>query len=290
MLEPPDRIDVVEGGDLALNNGELDKNTDVGEMPNSTNLENAGTEEISQPPTNTGVDPDVEGGDVPDSNVLVEDVEPVCTRSSRRERRPVIRLSYDEPGEPTDCPVTIIHNAFIKTAVCEKRECRSVSPRPVGHRDSVIPPQIALRVPLATREPLSSPPSLPVGGSSAPAQHRAPVLHRCPSGGSGGPPRVQLFYCWTGSDICLKSGVTDGSLLQTQTTGEMIIRTVSKSDEGLYHCKHPERGESPQSWLSVRGDSAAQPGDVTHAQIVTTEMFLERNVSDEAMPRPNDVT
>uniref|UniRef100_A0A3B4BKX9 Ig-like domain-containing protein n=1 Tax=Pygocentrus nattereri TaxID=42514 RepID=A0A3B4BKX9_PYGNA len=45
----------------------------------------------------------------------------------------------------------------------------------------------------------------------------------------------------------------DGSLLQTQTTGEMIIRTVSKSDEGLYHCKHPERGESPQSWLSVRG-------------------------------------
>ncbi|KAL6456578.1 hypothetical protein MHYP_G00351220 [Metynnis hypsauchen] len=45
----------------------------------------------------------------------------------------------------------------------------------------------------------------------------------------------------------------DGSLLQTQTTGEMIVQTVSKSDEGLYHCKHPERGESPQSWLSVRG-------------------------------------
>ncbi|KAI4877308.1 hypothetical protein NFI96_024974, partial [Prochilodus magdalenae] len=44
----------------------------------------------------------------------------------------------------------------------------------------------------------------------------------------------------------------DGSLLQTQTPGEMTIRTVSKSDEGLYHCKHPERGESPQSWISVR--------------------------------------
>ncbi|KAI4897982.1 hypothetical protein NFI96_031686, partial [Prochilodus magdalenae] len=49
----------------------------------------------------------------------------------------------------------------------------------------------------------------------------------------------------------------DGSLLQTQTTGEMIIRTVSKSDEGLYHCKHPEKGESPKSWLSVRGENAA---------------------------------
>ncbi|XP_072543933.1 Fc receptor-like protein 5 [Salminus brasiliensis] len=44
----------------------------------------------------------------------------------------------------------------------------------------------------------------------------------------------------------------DGSLLQTQTTGEMTIRTVSKSVEGLYHCKLPEKGESPQSWISVR--------------------------------------
>ncbi|KAL6490988.1 hypothetical protein MHYP_G00013330 [Metynnis hypsauchen] len=47
----------------------------------------------------------------------------------------------------------------------------------------------------------------------------------------------------------------NGSLLQTQTTGEMTIRTVSKSDEGLYHCKHPEKGESPQSWISVRGSN-----------------------------------
>ncbi|KAM9501625.1 uncharacterized protein Hap1MRO34_012563 [Clarias gariepinus] len=32
----------------------------------------------------------------------------------------------------------------------------------------------------------------------------------------------------------------------------MIIHKVSKSDEGFYHCKHPERGESPKSWVSVR--------------------------------------
>ncbi|XP_060731003.1 immunoglobulin superfamily member 1-like [Tachysurus vachellii] len=42
------------------------------------------------------------------------------------------------------------------------------------------------------------------------------------------------------------------SILQNQTTGEMIISSVSKSDEGFYHCKHPERGESPKSWVSVR--------------------------------------
>ncbi|XP_047655769.1 high affinity immunoglobulin gamma Fc receptor I-like isoform X2 [Tachysurus fulvidraco] len=44
----------------------------------------------------------------------------------------------------------------------------------------------------------------------------------------------------------------DGSVLQNQTTGEMIIQTVSKSDEGFYHCEHPERGESLKSWVSVR--------------------------------------
>ncbi|KAM9500188.1 uncharacterized protein Hap1MRO34_012089 [Clarias gariepinus] len=44
----------------------------------------------------------------------------------------------------------------------------------------------------------------------------------------------------------------DGSVLQKQTTGEMTISSVSKSDEGFYHCTHPERGESPKSWVSVR--------------------------------------
>uniref|UniRef100_A0A8C1J0A6 Ig-like domain-containing protein n=1 Tax=Cyprinus carpio TaxID=7962 RepID=A0A8C1J0A6_CYPCA len=46
----------------------------------------------------------------------------------------------------------------------------------------------------------------------------------------------------------------DGSLIQSQTT-EMIISTVSKSHEGFYYCKHPKRGESPKSWISVRGVS-----------------------------------
>ncbi|XP_076836844.1 Fc receptor-like protein 5 [Brachyhypopomus gauderio] len=50
----------------------------------------------------------------------------------------------------------------------------------------------------------------------------------------------------------------DGLLIQKQTAGEMTIHTVSKSDEGLYHCKHPERGESPHSWVSVRGLSHSE--------------------------------
>ncbi|XP_062371970.1 Fc receptor-like protein 5 [Sardina pilchardus] len=44
----------------------------------------------------------------------------------------------------------------------------------------------------------------------------------------------------------------DGTLLQTSTTGEMTIPAVSKSHEGLYKCRNPERGESPESWITVK--------------------------------------
>ncbi|XP_047679142.1 B-cell receptor CD22-like [Tachysurus fulvidraco] len=50
----------------------------------------------------------------------------------------------------------------------------------------------------------------------------------------------------------------DGSVLQKKSTGEMIIQTVSKSDEGVYHCEHPERGESLKSWVSVRCPSCVE--------------------------------
>ncbi|XP_053089503.1 Fc receptor-like protein 5 [Pangasianodon hypophthalmus] len=50
------------------------------------------------------------------------------------------------------------------------------------------------------------------------------------------------------------------SILQSQTTGEMTISSVSESDEGFYHCKHPERGESPKSWVSVRVSASGSTG------------------------------
>ncbi|XP_066537351.1 immunoglobulin superfamily member 1-like [Hoplias malabaricus] len=48
----------------------------------------------------------------------------------------------------------------------------------------------------------------------------------------------------------------NGSLLQTQTTAEMTIHTVSQSDEGLYHCNNSQKGESPKSWVSVRASGS----------------------------------
>ncbi|XP_073764066.1 Fc receptor-like protein 5 isoform X1 [Danio rerio] len=63
----------------------------------------------------------------------------------------------------------------------------------------------------------------------------------------------------TNSSILTADFYKDGSLIQNQTTGEISIPTVSKSDEGFYYCK-TDRGESPHSWISVRvsGSTSAQ--------------------------------
>nr|XP_046176300.1 titin-like isoform X3 [Oncorhynchus gorbuscha] len=50
----------------------------------------------------------------------------------------------------------------------------------------------------------------------------------------------------------------NGVLIKNETTGEMTIPTVSKSDEGFYKCKSGE-GESPESWVTVRGDKMFSP-------------------------------
>eukprot|EP00063_Salmo_salar_P087761 XP_014062596.1 PREDICTED: junctional adhesion molecule A-like [Salmo salar] len=44
----------------------------------------------------------------------------------------------------------------------------------------------------------------------------------------------------------------DGVFIRNETTGEMTIPVVSKSDEGSYKCKSNE-GESPETWVTVRG-------------------------------------
>uniref|UniRef100_A0A4W5KYW5 Ig-like domain-containing protein n=1 Tax=Hucho hucho TaxID=62062 RepID=A0A4W5KYW5_9TELE len=51
----------------------------------------------------------------------------------------------------------------------------------------------------------------------------------------------------------------DRSLIRTETTGEMTIPAVSKSDEGLYKCTNSE-GESPESWITVTGDRVEEEG------------------------------
>ena len=45
----------------------------------------------------------------------------------------------------------------------------------------------------------------------------------------------------------------DGSLVRTETTGEMTIPAVSRSDEGLYKCSNSE-GESPERLMTLTGE------------------------------------
>uniref|UniRef100_A0AAY5K5F1 Ig-like domain-containing protein n=1 Tax=Esox lucius TaxID=8010 RepID=A0AAY5K5F1_ESOLU len=54
-----------------------------------------------------------------------------------------------------------------------------------------------------------------------------------------------------------------GSLIRNETTGEMTISAVSKSDEGLYKCEHQGKKDSPASWLTVRGIGPRPSNEMT---------------------------
>ncbi|XP_045078159.1 low affinity immunoglobulin gamma Fc region receptor III-like, partial [Coregonus clupeaformis] len=56
----------------------------------------------------------------------------------------------------------------------------------------------------------------------------------------------------------------DGVLIRNETTGEMTIPAVSKSDEGFYKCKSNE-GETPESWVTVR----VPPGSVVSISLLS---------------------
>ncbi|XP_041842217.1 high affinity immunoglobulin gamma Fc receptor I-like [Melanotaenia boesemani] len=45
----------------------------------------------------------------------------------------------------------------------------------------------------------------------------------------------------------------DGSLIRTESTGNMTLHHVTRSDGGLYRCNISSHGESPPSWISVTG-------------------------------------
>ncbi|XP_031647431.1 Fc receptor-like protein 2 [Oncorhynchus kisutch] len=62
----------------------------------------------------------------------------------------------------------------------------------------------------------------------------------------------------------------DGSLIRTETTGEMTIPAVSKSDEGLYKCTNSE-GESPESWMTV-----TVPAPIPSPAVLVLSMSLPR--------------
>ncbi|XP_066536453.1 Fc receptor-like protein 5 isoform X2 [Hoplias malabaricus] len=79
---------------------------------------------------------------------------------------------------------------------------------------------------------------------------------------------LRCLYRDTKPSVLTADFYKDGSLLQNQTTAEMTIHTVSQSDEVLYHCKHSQKGESPKSWVSVRGASFSVLGVLSSVMAV----------------------
>lgn len=57
-------------------------------------------------------DTGMEGGDVPPTSESNDEVEPVIVHTAKRAVKPVIRLSYDEPGKSTDQPIVIVHRGM----------------------------------------------------------------------------------------------------------------------------------------------------------------------------------
>lgn len=63
----------------------------------------------------------------------------------------------------------------------------------------------------------------------------------------------------------------DGLHISTNSTQNMTIHRVSKSDEGYYKCSISGAGESPESWLAVR--SRGNTGESTFFWMYFLEAF-----------------
>lgn len=71
------------------------------------------TENPLSPVPEPVVDTELEEGYILASSVLDNEVESICEPKECRKVKPVIRLSYDDLGKPTDRPITIIHRGMI---------------------------------------------------------------------------------------------------------------------------------------------------------------------------------
>ncbi|XP_071382016.1 sialoadhesin-like isoform X1 [Centroberyx affinis] len=85
--------------------------------------------------------------------------------------------------------------------------------------------------------------------------------------------------CTTKTPSNLPAGFyKDGSLIRTESTGQMTIHHVSKSDEGLYKCHISGPGESPPSWLAVRAPPPAAAPPPPPAPLLSTDRLVRHLV------------
>ncbi|XP_064881201.1 low affinity immunoglobulin gamma Fc region receptor III-A-like [Oncorhynchus nerka] len=88
---------------------------------------------------------------------------------------------------------------------------------------------------------------------------------------------LRCRYLGTPSDLTADF-YKDGSLIRTETTGEMTIPAVSKSDEGLYKCTN-SKGESPESWMTVTATRPPTPSFSPPTSLLSSPLLLPLSVS-----------
>ncbi len=127
--QPRPESDAQDGSAVEKNTvyrgGELDR--PHGEVAEPTFTAEGHAELPDQSPEEMG-DPGLEGGDPGADNTAREVVEPVHSHP-KRNRRPVVRLSYDSLGRPTNRPLTLVHRGMVinvEGGKSEKKPCSTV--------------------------------------------------------------------------------------------------------------------------------------------------------------------
>lgn len=85
----------------------------------SNDLEVEEEPEIMQLPDDTVADTGLEGGALPSTSQSESIAEPFGDHQSRREVKPVIRLSYDKPGHSVDKPIVVVHRG-LRITICRE--------------------------------------------------------------------------------------------------------------------------------------------------------------------------
>ncbi len=127
--QPRPESDAQDGSAVEKNTvyrgGELDR--PHAEVAEPTFTAEGHAELPDQSPEEMG-DPGLEGGDPGADNTAREVVEPVHSHP-KRNRRPVVRLSYDSLGRPTNRPLTLVHRGMVinvEGGKSEKKPCSTV--------------------------------------------------------------------------------------------------------------------------------------------------------------------
>ncbi|CAK6981005.1 low affinity immunoglobulin gamma Fc region receptor II-b-like [Scomber scombrus] len=92
-----------------------------------------------------------------------------------------------------------------------------------------------------------------------PVMEGNPVILRCRSKTTSANPTADFYK--------------DGLFIRSSSMGEMIIYSVSKSDEGLYKCNISGAGGSAESWMAIRDHhEATRPSSdpCSHVYLLTT--------------------